>query len=105
MKQPSKKYTLISDAYKYYASDFNADFSEEARIAFYNFETFGQPTIKYNQQYNGQYNGYAVGKHWLDVNLAMYREDIAIGNLTKHEIYNSDVPELVKEIVKEKMSR
>lgn len=106
MQQPSKKYKRIAEAYRFYASNIDADFSEKALIEFFNYETFGKPVIKYNQTYDGMYNGYAIGKHWLDVNLAMYREDILIGNLTKYELLqDNDIPELVKDIVVNKMSR
>lgn len=100
MKLPSKKYHRISDAYKFFAMSFDADFSEESRIRFYNYETHGTPVVKYNVPYSGKYNGYAIGKHWMDVNLAMYREDLKSGNLTKHELYSDDdIPPLIKEII------
>lgn len=98
----SKKYGAITEAYKFFANDFSgsADFSEQAKRDMYSYETFGAPVRKYNIMYNGQYNGYAIGKHWMDVTLAMWREDIIAGNLTKFELFNdNEIPEFVKNIV------
>lgn len=45
-------------------------------------ETFGgKPSKK---------NGYALGKSWLGVNVAMWKEDIARGHLPKSELYEDE---------------
>ncbi len=99
----SKKYQKIAEAYRYFAKDFSgsADFSMNAQENMYSFETFGSPRIKYSEpDSTGMYNGYAIGKHWMDVTLAMWREDIHNGYLTKFEIINDDeIPNFVKNIV------
>lgn len=99
----SKKYTKIVEAYKYFARDFadTADFSDEAKKNMYSYETFGRPRVKYSEiTPNGLYNGFAIGKHWMDVTLSMWREDIQSGFLTKYEIYNDpDIPDFIKNIV------
>lgn len=98
LKQPSKKYERICPVYEYFASSFDVDLSDEAKVRFYNYETFGTPIVKYYEPYNGMFNGYAVGKHWMDVNMAMYKEDLLARNLTKFEIYSDpDVPQVVKD--------
>lgn len=96
----SKKYNNIAEAYRYFCGNLNADFSESAMKDMYSYETFGHPKIKYDQLYNGNYNGFAVGKHWMDVTISMWLEDLKSGNLTKYELYSdASIPEFVKNIV------
>lgn len=91
----------MAKTYKYFVGDMeNLDFSNKAKIDMFGYESGGKPDVHFNAKYNGRYNGYAVGKHWMDVTLAMWREDVAKGLLTKHELYNDDdVPEVIKEMV------
>lgn len=99
----SKKYKKISDAYLYFAKDFidSSDTSDKAMIDMYSFETFGHPKIKYSElQSNGTYNAYAIGKHWMDVTLSMWKEDLKSGIITKNELYMDDeIPSFVKSII------
>lgn len=99
----SPKYMKIADCYLYFAKDFlqNSDTSHDALTDMYSFETFGKPRIKYSQlQNNGMFNGYAIGKHWMDVTLAMWKEDVANGHLIKNEILSDqEIPEFAKTIV------
>lgn len=102
MSKISKKWWNTAEAYKYFAQGFgNLDFSDEAAQNMYNYESQGKPLIKYNElQENGMYNGYAVGKHWMDVTLTMWKEDISDGILLKVELLeDSEIPTKVKEIV------
>jgi hypothetical protein len=55
------------------------DFSEEAMLACLRWESAGIPL-------ETLLNGYAVGKGWMDVNIAMWKEDIAKGLLFKWEL-------------------
>lgn len=64
-----------------FASDWKdcLDFSDEALVELYNYESYGgQISPK---------NGFAVGKKWLNLNVSMWKEDIAQGYLFKHELY------------------
>lgn len=56
------------------------DFSDEALLNMYNNESYG--TIN-----DLSTNGYAEGKKWLDVHVTAWKEDIAKGELFKHELY------------------
>ncbi len=98
----SKKYKKIADGYLYFSKSYtNIDVSEKAMQDMHSFETFGFPRIKYNEiQENGKYNAYAIGKHWMDVTIAMWREDIINGNLIKFELLDDpEIPEFVKTII------
>ena len=102
----SKKYAPIVEAYLYFSKGFeSADFSEQAKLDFYLYESTGTPRIKYSElQSNGMYNGYAIGKHMMDVTLSMWREDILCGNLIKFEIYSdNEIPDFIKSIVSDFM--
>lgn len=98
----SKKYDRITAAYQYFAGTLDADYSTRAKEDMYAFETFGTPRINYAvPDDDGNYNGYAVGKHWMDVTLAMWHEDLKTGIITKFEIYSDDdVPDFIKDIIR-----
>lgn len=55
------------------------DFSDESMLELYNHESYGT-TIK-------QTNGFMHGKKWLNLNVTMWKEDMAKGLLFKHELY------------------
>lgn len=99
----SKKYNKIAESYLYFAKSYSDiyDDSVTSKENMYSFETFGKPRIKYNElQANGKYNAYAIGKHWMDVTIAMWKEDIINGNLKKFELLDDpEIPEFVKSIV------
>lgn len=98
----SKKYLKIAEGYLYFSKSYDhIDDSDEAMRNMYSYETFGHPRIKYNElQENGKYNAYAIGKHWMDVTIAMWREDIINGNLIKFELLNDpDIPDFIKTII------
>ena len=100
----SKKYIKIADSYLYFAGKnyVSYDYSYEALERMYMFETFGKPRVKFNEvQENGRYNAYSVGKHWMDVTIAMWREDLIKGDLIKFELLDDpEIPEFVKNIVR-----
>lgn len=77
----SSKWLAKSLVYKRFAKDWEecCDFSEEAAEAFYAYESRGTPRVVYSEkQPNGLFNGFAVGKHWWDVTVAMWKEDLAV---------------------------
>ena len=55
------------------------DFTDEAKVELFNHESYGTPLTPHN--------GYALGKKWLNVQVAMWFEDMANGLLFKHELY------------------
>ena len=100
----SKKYHKIAEAYQYFCGNMDADFSEQAKLDMFCYESFGKPVVKYDiPQSNGQYNGYAVGKHWMDVTIAMWIEDLNNGSrvISKHELLNDpEIPDFIKTIIR-----
>lgn len=70
----SKRWRKIAEVYKHFAkgatrTGFVCDFSENAAREMYIFESQGRGRIKPD-------NGFAIGKKWLDVTVAMWREDL-----------------------------
>ena len=74
----------MAEMYKRFAVDFQfADFSEKAKEDMYLFESKGTPLPA------GIENGYALGKKWMDVTIAMWREDLKSGILFRHELLDN----------------
>jgi len=73
----------MCEIYKYFASSWeqSLDYSEESMLELYLSESYGDVDCQNN-------NGYYVGKRWLNVNVAMWKEDIKKGLLTKYELYS-----------------
>ncbi len=67
--------------YKIFSKDWEKyhDYSDNSLIELFNNESYGTPI--------SPYNGYALGKKWLNVNVQMWIEDIKLGILFKHELY------------------
>lgn len=55
------------------------DFSDDMLLELYNHESYGQPV--------SQTNGFMHGKKWLNLNVTMWKEDMAKGLLFKQELY------------------
>jgi hypothetical protein len=73
----------MSELYKIFAKGFgDLDFSDEALLSLYNHESYGLSL--------SPRNGFAVGKQYLNVQVAMWREDIRAGLLAKFELYNDE---------------
>jgi len=72
----------MSVLYRQFAEGWdNLDFSDESLIEMFNSESYGAPV-------NQKSNGYYVGKHWLNVNVAMWKEDRDKGHLVISELYD-----------------
>lgn len=83
----------MADLYKRFGYNEAFDYSDKALFDMYSFESTGLPKIDYSLPGpNGKCNGYAVGKHWMDVTVAMWLEDIRKGLLFKFEL-QEDFPE------------
>ena len=77
----SSKYKEKANLYKCFSRHWEhmLDYSEEALLECYMWETHG------NKIANSK-NGFVIGKRWLDVNIAMWKEDIAKGILYPFEL-------------------
>lgn len=93
----SKAWLKSANLYKFFARTYEGlDFSDEAAEAMYHYESSGIGHVNHYDKVDGKVNGYAVGKHAMDIQLAMWREDLNDPfMLTKFELFND--PEL-KEI-------
>jgi hypothetical protein len=71
----------MADVYRIFAADWAHmhDFSDEMLIELYNGESYGGPV--------SIQNGFACGKKWLNVNVAMWKEDIGRGLFRASELY------------------
>jgi hypothetical protein len=67
--------------YETFVRDFRdgLDFSEDMLYELYNSESYGGRC--------SPRNGYHHGKKWMDVTVAMWREDIRLGTLFRFELY------------------
>jgi hypothetical protein len=72
----------MSEVYRMFANDWKdcLDFSDEALLELYNYESYGGKI--------SPSNGFAVGKKWLNLNVSMWKEDIEKGLLFKRELYD-----------------
>lgn len=88
MVKPTKNWLRIQPIYKYFASDLdNVDFSDQAAIDAYLWESRGIGNFKFGLFSNHIANGYVVGKHWMDVTIQMWRQDLKDGLLSRIELY------------------
>lgn len=72
----------MSELYRIFAADWQhvLDFSDEALVELYNYESYGGSTPAQN-------NGFAHGKKWLNLHVSEWKEMIAEGLLFKCELY------------------
>ena len=103
---PTKKWIETSECYMYCMESMRHhsdcyDFSDEAASTMFSYESTGCPVLRYNERNGkGLYNGFAVGKHWMDVLLADWKDDIRNGLLSKYEILSDPkIPNKLKQIV------
>lgn len=70
----------MSELYRYFAKHWTGlDFSDEALLEMFNSESYGT--------YVSPKNGFLVGKGWLNVTVACWKEDIELGCLFVRELY------------------
>lgn len=72
----------MSEVYRMFANDWKdcLDFSDEAAVELYNYESYGGSL--------SPKNGFGVGKKWLNVTVKYWRQDIQEGLLFKQELYS-----------------
>lgn len=86
--KPTVKWRRMADMYKRFAAGHQgADFGDEAALAMFLHESTGTPLPALKS------NGYALGKKWMDVTVAMWREDILQGNLRVYELQDDSYPD------------
>ena len=78
----------MAEIYKIFAHDYLhcCSFDEKAAQDMFVAESLGKFLAYNSKNENGKFNGYAVGKHWMDVTISMWAEDIKTGMLRKKEI-------------------
>lgn len=71
----------MAEVYRHFGQDWKncADFSDTALIELYNHESYGT-AVSPN-------NGFLIGKKWLNVTVAMWKEDLEQKLLFKSELY------------------
>jgi hypothetical protein len=84
----SPKFFRMSEIYRHFSEPWAhlCDFSDEARHSMYRFESRGTPLPPYSDP--RRLNGYQLGKHWMDVTVAMWKDDLAKGLLFRQELYS-----------------
>ncbi len=86
MRPPSKKWRRIGGIYKQFAKDAAADFSEAAAVAMYLHESTGAALP------DARTNGFALGKKWMDITVAGWKEEIPQLGLSVAEL-REDYPD------------
>lgn len=73
----------MCEVYKHFSCDWASclDYSDNSMLELFLSESYGDVSCKPD-------NGYYVGKKMLNVNVAMWKEDIEKGLLFKFELYN-----------------
>jgi len=85
----SKKFRKMCDVYKHFSKDWKSmcDYSEESMLELFISESYGDVKCEPN-------NGYYIGKQYLNVSVAMWKEDIPKGLLFIKELYQDpDLPD------------
>lgn len=77
----SNRYRKKAERYLYFSRYWHhmLDLTEDSLIECYNWESFGHRVKSTN-------NAYVVGKSWMDVNITIWKEDIANGLLLPEEL-------------------
>lgn len=84
----SKKWYRMAKIYQRFAGDYkDADFSQSAVLDMYLHESIGSPL---KDPIN---NGYAIGKKWMDVTVASWKEDISQLGLLVSELQRDGYPD------------
>lgn len=76
----------MAEIYRHFGREWDhvLDFSDEMLVEHYNHVSVGTPI--------SDKNGFKEGEKWMDVNVAMWNEDISKGHLPRRELY-LDYPE------------
>ena len=69
------------------------DFSDEAAKAMFDYESKGIGDLSMSIFSREKLNGYAVGKHWMDVTVSMWKDSLKTGHLIIKELLNDGYDE------------
>jgi len=84
----SRKWSRMAQLYRRFAGESqDADFSDAALLSMYAHESQGTPLL------DALTNGYTHGKKWMDVTVAMWKEDIRQGTLRVVELQTDGYPD------------
>lgn len=74
----------MSELYKHFSKDWEhcLDYSEDSMLELYYSESYGDEC--------SLSNGYYIGKKYLNLTVAMWKEDIKLGYLFKSELYEDN---------------
>ena len=88
----TKKWLRMAEMYKHFAKPWNhlCDFSEEAKQAMFDYESKGIGNLKQDIFSQEICNGYALGKHWMDVNVSEWKR-----GLTEQDLGWTKVPPIL----------
>lgn len=77
----------MSDLYRQFSEPWShlCDYSEQAQLEMYLYESRGIRLPP--RQPGAKHNGYQLGKHWMDVTVSMWKEDIENQSLWVSELY------------------
>lgn len=79
----------MMEVYRKFAVDYpNADFSEQAAKDMFLYESWGVKMPK-----REKLNGFELGKKWMDVTIAGWKEDIPSGGLSVQELLEDGFPQ------------
>lgn len=91
----SEKWRKHAELYKIFSlENINYDWSEEAALEMYIFETYGRGGLDSQNVLflnNSRPNGFLDGKKWLNVQVAAWREDISRGLLHPNDLYEDPI--------------
>ena len=86
----SNKWLEMAEIYKRFAiKEYpHADFGDVAALMMYEHETYGKPIER-----TEKLNGFLLGKKWMDVTIAGWKEEIASRGLLVKELIDDGYPE------------
>ena len=79
----SKRFRDLCKIFEIFSKEFDGLLYDDQQIIdLYNKESYGSEI--------DLRNGYFIGKKWMNVNVAMWKEDLELGLLFKHELYSDE---------------
>ena len=84
MKKITKNFLKMSEIYRIFSRHWQDQlkYDETSLLEMFKYETLGEAIA------NPEINGFYVGKHWMDVNISMWNEELKTGYLNRLELYD-----------------
>lgn len=83
----TKKWLRMAEMYKRFVpSNISCTFTKEDAEEVFKFESTGKGNLSHGVFGTPPFNGYWVGKHWMDITIAMWKEGIRDGILFYSEL-------------------